>query len=161
MLTIRPATINDAEQKGQIHYQTWIETYTGHINQAYLDRMKPERSVEFARKYPENTLVAELDGKIVGFACYGKSRDLTYENHGEIIALYVLKGYQKLGIGRALMESCLEQLKVYPQHFLWVLKSNQKAIAFYEKMGFMANGDEKELVLETPVAEIRMVALTG
>lgn len=157
MLTIRPATIYDAEQKGQVHYQSWLETYTGHINQAYLDRMTPERSIEFSRKHPENTLVAELDGKIVGFACYGHSRDSTFETYGEIIALYVLNDYQKQGIGHALMLECLSQLSAFEHHFLWVLKSNQKAIAFYGKMGFTPNGDEKELVLETPVTEIRMV----
>ena len=43
----------------------------------------------------------------------------------------------------------------------WLLQSGRidRAIAFYEKIGFRADGAEKELVLGTPVTVLRM-ALT-
>lgn len=59
----------------------------------------------------------------------------------EIGALYVLGEYQGYGIGRALLERCL-QVVPYKNVMLWVLKGNQKAIAFYEHMGFCLIGQE-------------------
>lgn len=41
--------------------------------------------------------------------------------------------------------------------YLWVLKDNKRAIAFYQKMGFSFDGQEKILELGTPVKELRMM----
>ena len=41
--------------------------------------------------------------------------------------------------------------------YLWVLKDNKRAIAFYQKMGFTVDGPEKILELGKPVKELRMV----
>ena len=41
--------------------------------------------------------------------------------------------------------------------YLWVLKDNKRAIAFYQKMGFTFDGQEKILELGKPVKELRMM----
>ena len=56
------------------------------------------------------------------------------------------------------MQAALEQLKIYPQVALWVLKENERAITFYKKCGFSFDGTEKILNLVSPVIEVRMVA---
>ncbi|MFR6876848.1 GNAT family N-acetyltransferase, partial [Streptococcus pneumoniae] len=45
----------------------------------------------------------------------------------------------------------------FSEIFLWVLKDNKRAIAFYQKMGFTFDGQEKILELGKPIKEKRMV----
>ena len=51
----------------------------------------------------------------------------------------------------------LTTLEQFSEIFLWVLKENKRAIAFYQKMGFTFDGQEKILDLGKPITEIRMV----
>ena len=85
-----------------------------------------------ARRYPENTLVAELDGKIVGFG--------TWKDTGEIYGLYVLRDAQGYGIGRKLLDAMLTRLSNHEQIWLEVLEGNDRAIGFYKHMGFRLDG---------------------
>ncbi len=154
-LTIRPQTAADGDGKGYVHYQSWQETYQGLIDPGYLSRMQLTRCQEIARKYPQNTLVAELDGKIVGFVCYMPSRE--DPSLGEISALYVLKEAQGLGIGRKLLNAALEKLSHYDAVALWVLKGNGHAFRFYRHCGFRFEGKTQEIRLGTAVTELQMV----
>lgn len=157
MLVIREATLEDAEQKGHVHYQSWQETYTGLMNENFLKNMKLESCINIARKYPTNTLVAVINDIIVGFACYGVCKEDRMENYGELYALYVLKEFQKQGIGKKLLEACIQKLNGFHQFCLWVLDTNYAAIEFYHKQGFQFNGDTKQEVLITPITELRMI----
>ena len=94
--------------------------------------------------------------KVVGFISYGNFRNETIQA-GEIIALYVLKDYYGKGIAQKLMTEALTTLEHFSEIFLWVLKENKRAIAFYQKMGFTVDGQEKILELGKPIIEIRMV----
>lgn len=156
---IRIADVNDAYGKGYVHYHSWIETYTGLINQEYLNSLSLERCIKLARKHPENTFVALVDNKVIGFACYIKSRDNDLNDSGEITAIYVLQAYQDKGIGRALMSACIKALEEFKNISLWVLKSNKKAIEFYRYLGFKLDGKEKEVKISetTRLHEVRMV----
>ncbi|CRF30251.1 acetyltransferase%2C gnat family [Streptococcus pneumoniae] len=118
--------------------------------------MTLERCRFFSQKYPENTLIAIGDLKVVGFISYGNFRDETIQA-GEIIALYVLKDYYGKGIAQKLMKTALTALNHFSEIFLWVLKDNKRAIAFYQKMGFTFDGQEKILELGKPIKEKRMV----
>ena len=98
-----------------------------------------------------------MDGmKVVGFISYGNFRDETIQA-GEIIPLYVLKDYYGKGIAQKLMKAALIALDHFCEIFLWVLKDNKRAIAFYQKMGFTFEGREKILELGKPIKEKRMV----
>lgn len=159
IIIIRDYKIEDAEGKGYVSYKSWQETYTGIINQEYLNSMSVEKSVEMSKKYDnsENTLIAEADGKIIGFACYNKCRAVELEDYGELIAIYVLKEYHKKKIGKMLMDKCIKRLSEYKGIALWVLDSNKNAINFYEKYGFSFDGVKKDAVLVTPITELRML----
>jgi ribosomal protein S18 acetylase RimI-like enzyme len=158
-VTIRKADINDAEGKGYVHYHSWNEAYTGLINQEYLDSRSLERCIEQAKEYPQNTYVAIVDDKIVGFSCYLEYRGDDLEDSGEINAIYLLKDYYGLGIGKKLMEACFKGLKQYSKIALWVLKSNSHAINFYEHLGFLKDDKEKEIKIgnNSKLIEVRMV----
>lgn len=151
---IRPMGPGDMDGKGYVHWKSWLETYPGLVDDAYLQRLTLEKCQDMAHRRPENTLVASLGGKIVGFSCYGPGET---PGCGQIIALYVLKEAQGLGIGRRLMDAALERLREYPTVCLWVLKGNHRAVGFYEHYGFRLDGTEKNIVIGTPNTELRMV----
>ena len=132
-LIIRPMRPDDADRKGYVHWKSCLETYTGLMDEAFMVTSTLEKCQQIARAYPENTLVAELDGLIVGFGCWSAE--------GEISALYILKEFQGRGVGRQLMEALLTKLASHRQVHLWVLHGNDKAIAFYQHMGFRLTGE--------------------
>lgn len=146
---IRDMGPEDADGKGYVHWKSWQETYSGLIPEASLTKRTLERCQDVARRWPENTLVAELGEKIVGFACYGLCRDEDSSDRGEVIALYVLQEAQGLGIGKALMEAALEKLSAYNTIAIWVLKGNEQAIGFYEHFGFRFDGAAQEIEVGT------------
>lgn len=128
-------TPEEIEGKSFVHWQTWREAYDDLLPAEFQETMTLERCRLFSQKYPENTLIA-MDGvKIVGFISYGNCRDETIQA-GEIIALYVLKDYYGKGIAQKLVKAALTDLNHFSEIFLWVLKDNKRAIAFYQKNGF-------------------------
>lgn len=142
---IRDMGPEDAAGKGYVHYASWQETYRGLVPETVLTRQNLARCQENARSYPENTLVADMDGKIVGFARYGPCRDSDLPDCGEVIAIYVLKEAQGLGVGRALMDAALKKLSAFPAIAIWVLKGNEQAIGFYAHYGFRFDGALREI----------------
>lgn len=148
--------LTDAEKdgKGYVHYQAWMETYTGLIDQRHLDARSLERCVETAHRYPQNTLVAKAGEKVVGFVCYGAYRDDTLNDAGEIYAIYVLRAYQGQKVGYRLMQAAMAQLAGYKKVALWVLRGNERALRFYERYGFTLDGETAEIRIGT---ELRMI----
>lgn len=149
-------TPKEIEGKSLVHWQMWREAYDDLLPAEFQETMTLERCRLFSQKYPENTLIAIGDLKVVGFVSYGNFRDETMQA-GEIIALYVLKDYYGKGIAQKLMKAALTALNHFSEIFLWVLKDNKRAIAFYQKMGFTFDGQEKILELGKPIKEKRMV----
>ena len=84
----------------------------------------------------ENYLVVENTEtkKIIWMSIYWSSRNEKYSQSGEIYALYILKNYQKLGVGKKLLLAWIEELiKLwYNDLIINVLKWNN-AINFYKK----------------------------
>lgn len=149
-------TPKEIEGKSLVHWQMWREAYDDLLPAEFQETMTLERCRLFSQKYPENTLIAIGDLKVVSFISYGNFRDETMQA-GEIIALYVLKDYYGKGIAQKLMKAALTALNHFSEIFLWVLKDNKRAIAFYQKMGFTFDGQEKILELGKPIKEKRMV----
>ena len=55
------------------------------------------------------------------------------------------------------MQAAFAALDNYQETVLWVLENNKRAIAFYEKMGFVFDGEEKIIDLGKAVKEKRMI----
>lgn len=157
---IRPATAQDVPALALVHHTAWQETYTGLIDQAYLDARTVERSAKNMEIAWPTLHVAVCDDRVVGFSGHSASRDADVPPlTGEIQGIYLLRDFQHMGIGRALMEVALEYLRSagYKRAYLWVLDSNAQAIRFYEKAGFHPDGATKTAVLGTPVTELRYI----
>ena len=149
-------TPEEIEGKSLVHWQTWREAYDNLLPAEYQETMTLDRCRFFSQKYPENTLIAMDGKKVVGFISYGNFCDEAIQA-GEIIALYVLKDYYGKGVSEQLMHAAFVALDQFSEIYLWVLKDNKRAIAFYQKMGFTFDGQEQILKLGKPVKELRMM----
>ena len=149
-------TPEEIEGKSIVHWQTWREAYDDLLPAEFQETMTLDICRFFSQKYPENTLIAMDGKKVVGFISYGNYRDETIQA-GEIIALYVLKDYYGKGVSKQLMHAAFVALDQFSEIYLWVLKDNKRAIAFYQKMGFTLDGQEQILKLGKPVKELRMM----
>ena len=149
-------TPEEIEGKSLVHWQTWREAYDDLLPAEFQETMTLEKCRFFSQKYPENTLIAMDGKKVVGFISYGNFRDEAIQA-GEIIALYVLKDYYGKGVSKQLMHAAFVSLDQFSEIYLWVLKDNKRAIAFYQKMGFTFDGQEQILKLGKPVKELRMM----
>ena len=149
-------TPEEIEGKSLVHWQTWREAYDDLLPADFQETMTLEKCRFFSQKYPENTLIAMDGKKVVGFISYGNFCDEAIQA-GEIIALYVLKDYYGKGVSKQLMHAAFVALDQFSEIYLWVLKDNKRAIAFYQKMGFTFDGQEQILKLGKPVKELRMM----
>lgn len=83
---------------------------------------------------PDTFLVAETEGKVVGFVI-GLKEGWSW---GHLISIAVHPEFRGRGIGRRLMEECLARLrsKGVKRVRLEVRVSNRRAIELYRKLGF-------------------------
>lgn len=133
----------EKDEKGYVHWKSWLETYTGIMPEDYLKNVTLERCVKMAHKWPDNTLLIKVDNKTVGFSCVAKSSD--GDDIYELVAIYLLKEYQGKKLGYELLKKTLSGINGGNKIVLWVLKGNERAIRFYERFGFRFNGKEKQL----------------
>lgn len=141
--------------KAYVHWKAWHEAYSGLVSRTYLDALTLEKCEALAHRWTDGILVAEQAESVIGFVGYG-NRGEEAPGTGEIFALYILSEYYGTGVAQQLMDAALERLKDYPKICLWVLKENKRAIRFYEKYGFAADGTEK-ISPQTAAVGIRMV----
>lgn len=149
-------TETEMDGKGYVHYKSWQETYPDLVPQAYLENVTLESCTAMARRWRNNILIAKDGKQVIGFAAFGPCRDDRLRNCGEIIALYTLQACYGKGAGQMLLQAALEKLSGYAHIFLWVLRGNSRAIRFYEKNGFRFDGTQRDILLGTPVTELRM-----
>jgi L-amino acid N-acyltransferase YncA len=139
MISVRPATEQDASAISHIHVQTWLTTYAGIVPQDYLSSLNEAERVPVWRQWLVQDIqayVAELDGEVVGFACGGQIRETLREYDAELFAIYVLKRAQGFGIGTALLGSLAASLTArgFTSMVAWCLQDNPSA-GFYGKTG--------------------------
>jgi ribosomal protein S18 acetylase RimI-like enzyme len=87
----------------------------------------------------EHPILVELDGKVVGFASPRLLHYLGEEAlYAEISELFVLEGYRRRGIARALMTEMEVRARAAGASSLSVLTGadNETALALYHTMGF-------------------------
>ncbi|MCM2580180.1 GNAT family N-acetyltransferase [Streptomyces meridianus] len=160
---IRPMTENDIEAVSTVRVRGWQFAYAGLMPQPHLDAMSvaedAARRREFFGRGRGVNLVAELDGRVVGWASFGPCRDEdSGPGDGELYALYVHPDQLSTGTGRALMERVLEEAPRLGHSALrlWVLEENARARRFYERAGFAPDGVEEPYEVDgTPVPEVR------
>lgn len=110
------------------------------------------------RSVDVRVLIADDDGQAVGHTAFGKSRDDDVApDVGEIRAFFVRPAAWRRGVGSALMQAALEQLRElgYAEATVWSFDANARANAFYEHHGFRRDGAEKRERIWARLLEVR------
>jgi ribosomal protein S18 acetylase RimI-like enzyme len=140
---IRPGTREDAETVALVHVQTWQAAYAHVLPHDQLMALSVEDRAAMHRRSPP--LVAEVEGKIVGFVAVGRTHD--ERGDGELYAIYVHPDHWGSGVGRALIEAGEERLRElgHRDAHLWVLADNPRARRFYEAAGWSTDETERRI----------------
>jgi ribosomal protein S18 acetylase RimI-like enzyme len=106
----------------------------------------------FARDAPEDVLVAELDGTVVGYVKLRRPTALSAHRHVlQVGGLAVDPAVQRRGVGRALVVAAIEEARRRGARrlTLHVLATNHGARALYAHCGFAVEGVRRgEFLLE-------------
>jgi ribosomal protein S18 acetylase RimI-like enzyme len=176
----------DCDAVARIRIGGWRTAYRGIVPDSYLDALDVDRDADrhrarLARLAQEAgsgvaqetgsglaqetgsglDLVAEQDGRVVGWGCHGPYRDGEHRTaDAELYALYVDPALRGRGIGRALLDTSVRACAAagHPRMLLWVLKENVPARRFYERAGFRADGAQEPFETDgVAVPEVRYV----
>lgn len=141
--SVRKANANDAYWISYVNAHTRYSTYRWLIPEKILETRinsideRTEKTREFIAN-GKNYLVIENNEthEIVWMSIYWPSRNENHPNSGEIYAIYILKEYQKIWLGKKLFIAWINGLiKLwYNDMIINVLKWNN-AIDFYKKYG--------------------------
>lgn len=163
-IEIKRSTEEEVHIISKIHASSWKAAYQGIVPQKYLDELQDDFWVpSFKHWISSNTLIVLLiyENSIpVGCIAYGKSRDESLPDWGEIVSLYIHPSYYRKGYGQKLLDAALAELrgKGYKFCYLWVLKENMNARTFYEKYGFKYNHEKYPLkIMGHELIDIRYV----
>jgi ribosomal protein S18 acetylase RimI-like enzyme len=158
---VRPAQVEDAQGVAVVHVETWRAAYQGLISQKVLDALRVDQREDRWSSWivsslsghptegvngPSHTmLIAEVDGRVAGWASFGAGRDDGTTGLGELAGLYVHPEYWSQKIGHALIERVEQEMLAqgWEQAYLWVLSGNDRAIRFYNGHSWSSDGKEK------------------
>ena len=165
--SIRRAVPDDAEDFVTVHLQSWRESYSHVLGEDVFRRRETDRTAAVAHRRAAladqgkdpaigNWVARAGDGRLLGFASAGPSRDADVDIPLELWSIYILAEAYGSGVGQALLEHAVGDAPAY----VWVLEDNPRAQAFYRRNGFIEDGTSKDLPQAwagTGMVEIRMV----
>jgi GNAT superfamily N-acetyltransferase len=122
-----------------------------------VDRLRAERASADSR---QQLLVAERQGRIIGFAVVRPSRDEDADRVrvGELDQLYCDPRVWGQGVGRELMAAAIETLREnrFAEATLWVSELNHRPRRIYEVAGWMYEGVTRHKARgETSIRDMR------
>ena len=156
---IRDAQEADAERLAEITVDGWRLGYAGIVPDEVLDRQtvashRPYFASGEALSPPMRTVVAEVGGRVVGYAHGGPVRPEPGEQlHGaELWGMYVDPGHG--GSSWALMTAMCDHFRAegHRHAFLWVIRDNTRARRFYEAAGWRL---DPSVSRADPIAQVR------
>lgn len=149
--SVRPAVAADAQRLAEVHVRCWQETYRGMLSDQFLSAVDPAGRLALwqgllARPEPAEAWVACDGDMVVGFAgilrgpAPGSPAGHPPPSSGdlELWGLYLLESHQGLGLGGRLLDQALGTSAAS----LWVAADNHRAVDFYRRSGFEADGAE-------------------
>ncbi|MDQ0597831.1 GNAT superfamily N-acetyltransferase [Streptomyces canus] len=158
-------TLADCDRVAEIRVRGWQSAYRGLMPQPYLDALSMREDAERRRERLRRSdgsvvnLVAEQDGDLFGWSAHGPYREAEVRTaDAELYAIYVDTGRYGAGIGHALLQESVRRCTAagHDRMYLWVLKGNVRARAFYERAGFRPDGAEEPFEVDgVAVPEVR------
>lgn len=138
---IRPALPVDAAEIARVHVDSWRTSYRGLLADDFLESLSEAGYTERWRRVigdgTSRVFVVEEPEGIVGFASGGRERAGESGFEGELYAIYIVAGSQRLGHGRELVRAMAAALREMglSDLIVWVLRDNVPAREFYERLG--------------------------
>jgi len=151
-ISFRKACIADCYELAVLKGKVWNTTYQGIYSQEKLTGYDVEKNKRIFKSIVENPeislYVATDEERIVGFMTCGKPYKPFREYGQEVGLLYILKEYQRQGIGREFFRIAKKLVteRGYKEFFLSVNSRNYEAQKFYFAMGGKALCEEGEQV---------------
>lgn len=145
MLVVRRAALKDLAGITEIYNEAILKTVaTFDTNPKTVDEQKPWFESHDS-KHP--ILVAEQDGKIVGWASLSKWSDRCAYSDTAEISVYVKEEHRGKGMGKKLMQEILNQGQKGGLHTVVarIAGSNEASVRLYEAFGFEHVGTMKEV----------------
>ena len=161
---VRDAKPDDARTVAEIHIAAWRAAYRELMPADYLASLSLEERADMwtrsiVRGSPSRLAIAEVDGALAGFCSFGPTRDALPDDVAEIYAVNVAPERWRRGAGRALCEHALRQAaaREHRTMTLWVVKGNDPARRFYERLGYAPDGAERlnSQLVPIPFTEVR------
>jgi ribosomal-protein-alanine N-acetyltransferase len=129
---LRKFTPDDLQSVIQINRETLPENYSDYF---FMD---------LHERFPETFVVAELEGKVVGYIMCRVEVGLSnfglggLIRKGHVVSIAVLPMARHKGVATALMNTAMEGMRVYKakQCYLEVRVTNEAGVALYRKLGF-------------------------
>jgi ribosomal protein S18 acetylase RimI-like enzyme len=157
---VRTPVPTDADEIAGVHVQGWREAYSHLVPESFygeaalLRRQKMWRSMlDEPLPTAHRVAVAEVNGRIVGFALAGETQDSDPARALQLFALYITQHHYGSGAGQALLDATLGTEPAQ----LWVAEDNPRARAFYRRNGFEQDGRRKVDADVNGLIEIRLV----
>lgn len=144
-VSLRRATVADAEAIAAVRVEGWQTTYRGMIPDQYLDEMLVDDHVLYWKRILQAlpaasdkacVYVAESEGHVIGFVSATLLAEPKHGYHAELGALYIRPQWQRAGIGRRMMHKVARTLQSWncADLVVWVLSDNRLARNFYEEL---------------------------
>ncbi|MFM1966525.1 MAG: hypothetical protein RL134_2250 [Actinomycetota bacterium] len=137
-MLIREATVDDLEGIVDVHVASWDAAKDGLGITSRRSREDRVRQWTEALTSGRTTLIAEdSHGVVLGFLCFGPSRDEDRQGEVEIHTLYVHPSRWRQGVGSALMDQVPDPGGPIS---LWTSEGSAQARGFYARHGFEPDG---------------------
>ena len=148
--TIERSTFKDIETLREIAKETFFETFC-HMNtkENMDDYLKTSFSYENIKSEIENQdsifFIVRYKSQVAGYMKVNLEKAQTeadHQNSLEVQRIYILKKYQRMGLGKLLIDKAIEIAKEKNLDYIWlgVWEIHTDAIKFYEKQGFKKFG---------------------
>ena len=133
---IRPIQQSDNQELAVIVRNTLAEFGANHPGTVYYDDTT-DHLFELFQHPGSAYFVCELQGKIAGGAGIYPTKGLP-KHTVELVKMYLLPEARNKGLGRMLIEKCLDQSSAfgYSNVYLETMPELKKAVTVYEKFGF-------------------------
>jgi ribosomal protein S18 acetylase RimI-like enzyme len=145
-ISLRDAALGDAPEMATVMVDAWRAGYRGVLDDAVIDAQRVDHWAQAlaAPTGPGTHTAVAVDaaGTVVGFARCGPDPDDPSRDRGYIASVYVAPVAAGAGLGRRLVQYCLDALTAdgRGEITLWVFRDNVRARALYERCGFHADG---------------------
>ena len=137
-ITLRPATAGDLPAIAETWETGWRDAHIGNVPDELVAIRTSESFRTRAAELIGETVVADVDGEVVGFATLAGD---------EVEQLFVARSHRGDGVADALMADAEQRLRAAGHATAWlaVVGGNARARRFYERLGWTDDGPFEHL----------------